>query len=72
MKTERISPKAYVLLQDEYIRATNYGFNPDYAARSACNRIALPLHPGEETVLVVDYSLHGSVWPFQWADMQNA
>lgn len=70
--TQRISPEAYSKMREVLAQAEGRGCGPTEAAAIAMNAIGIgprtwPPEP-QETELVVDYSLRGTVYPFTELD----
>jgi hypothetical protein len=61
---QKISPAGFDFLQRELLAAENRGMGPNDAVGYACSRVGLWPKEYTETVLVVDYTLDGPVWPF--------
>lgn len=61
---QKISPAGFGFLREELFKAESMGFGPEAAVRYACLRVGLFPKAGTETVLIVDYSLNGPVFPF--------
>lgn len=65
---EKLSPEAFSLLRETLLRAELKGYGPTEAAAIAMAAVGLgvswPPREPTETVLIVDYSLHGTAYPF--------
>jgi hypothetical protein len=62
---QRVSPQAFARIQEELLRASLSGLDPDACVRWACARVGLWPKAGTETVLIVDYSLKSVCNPFE-------
>lgn len=61
---QKISPAAFDRLQRSLLRANLEGYGPDDCVRIAMTSIGLQPVDGQHTIIIVDPSLDGPVFPF--------
>lgn len=63
----RISQSGFARMQETLLRYEAQGFGPDSCAQAALYSVGLDAKHGVETVLVVDPTLDGPIYPFmEW------
>lgn len=63
----RISQSGFARMQETLLRYEAQGFGPDSCAAAALSSVGLDVRPGVETVLIVDHTLDGPIYPFmEW------
>jgi hypothetical protein len=63
----RISQSGFARMQETLLRSECEGYGPDACAAHALHSVGLGAKPGVETVLIVDPTLDGPIYPFmEW------